>query len=169
MRVVECASDNRLFPSDRCAIETAALSRAGLWTPIQSSISASTRSTLHYVGHDLQRPECILAEPDGTIWSADARGGVVRHRPGRRTADHHAEDLRSLHQAGSEATRYLEGTLPNGLAFARNGDFLISNFGTDCLEVMTRDGESRVLASTIEVSRSARSISSCAIPGTGSG
>ena len=38
-------------------------------------------------------------------------------------------------QAGSEATRYLTGTLPNGLAFARNGDFLISNFGTDCLEL----------------------------------
>jgi hypothetical protein len=33
----------------------------------------------------------------------------------------------------SEASRYLEGTLPNGLAFARNGDILISNFGTDCL------------------------------------
>ena len=30
------------------------------------------------VGRDLQRPECILAEPDGTLWSADARGGVMR-------------------------------------------------------------------------------------------
>ena len=36
-----------------------------------------------------------------------------------------------------------KGTLPNGLAFARNGDFLISNFGTDCLEVMSRDGATR--------------------------
>jgi len=36
------------------------------------------KSTLPYVGHDLQRPECILAEPDGTLWSADARGGVMR-------------------------------------------------------------------------------------------
>jgi sugar lactone lactonase YvrE len=40
--------------------------------------------------------------------------------------------------------------LPNGLAFARNGDILISNFGTDCLEIMTRDGESRVLADSID-------------------
>ena len=52
--------------------------------------------------------------------------------------------------AGSEAARYLEGTLPNGLAFAANGDILISNFGTDCLEIMTRDGDTRVLADSID-------------------
>ena len=36
------------------------------------------RADIQFVGQDLQRPECILAEPDGTLWSADARGGVVR-------------------------------------------------------------------------------------------
>ncbi len=36
---------------------------------------------LDYIGENLQRPECILAEPDGTLWSADARGGVVRIAP----------------------------------------------------------------------------------------
>jgi gluconolactonase len=103
-----------------------------------------------YVGHDLQRPECILAERDGTLWSADARGGVVKLGPNG------SQDIitqrRSAHfeHAGSEATRYLHGTLPNGLAFARNGDFLISNFGTDCLEVMSRDGTSHVLADHID-------------------
>jgi sugar lactone lactonase YvrE len=51
--------------------------------------------------------------------------------------------------AESEAARYLTGTLPNGLAFARNGDFLIANFGTDRLELMTRQGDSRVLADRI--------------------
>ena len=39
------------------------------------------KSTLQYVGRDLQRPECILAEPDGVLWSADARGGVMRIAP----------------------------------------------------------------------------------------
>ena len=39
------------------------------------------KDALQYIGHDLQRPECILAEPDGTLWSADARGGVVRIAP----------------------------------------------------------------------------------------
>ena len=105
---------------------------------------------IHYIGHDLQRPECILAEPDGTLWAADARGGVVRLDPDGRQEI--ITQRRSAHfqQAGSEATRYLEGTLPNGLAFAANGDFLISNFGTDCLEVMARDGSSNVLADSID-------------------
>ena len=39
------------------------------------------KSALKYVGQDLQRPECILAERDGTLWSADARGGVVQLKP----------------------------------------------------------------------------------------
>ena len=36
------------------------------------------RAEIRYIGEDLQRPECILAERDGTLWAADARGGVVR-------------------------------------------------------------------------------------------
>ena len=39
------------------------------------------RSRISYIGHDLQRPECILAERDGSLWSADARGGVMHIRP----------------------------------------------------------------------------------------
>ena len=35
------------------------------------------RSQIRTIGHDLQRPECILAEKNGTLWSADARGGVI--------------------------------------------------------------------------------------------
>ena len=108
------------------------------------------RSAISFVGRDLQRPECILAEPDGVLWSADARGGVVRIGPNG--SQDVISQRRSAHfeHAGTEATRYLQGTLPNGLAFARNGDFLISNFGTDCLELMSRDGASRVLADAID-------------------
>src|SRR5580692_3617064 len=108
------------------------------------------RAGVGRVGRDLQRPECILAERDGTLWSADARGGVARLRPdGTQTI---ITQKRSGHfqDVASEASRYLQGTLPNGLAFARNGDLLISNFGTDCLEVMSRDGETRVLADNID-------------------
>jgi gluconolactonase len=108
------------------------------------------KSALKYIGQDLQRPECILAERDGTLWSADARGGVVQIRPDGSQNIIIQGMSGFFSKAGSEATRYLEGTLPNGLAFARNGDFLISNFGTDRLEVMTRTGESRVLAYSID-------------------
>jgi gluconolactonase len=108
------------------------------------------KASIKYVGHDLQRPECILAEPDGTLWAADARGGVARINPDG--SQEIITQKRSEHfsDAASEATRFLTGTLPNGLAFARNGDILISNFGLDCLEVMSRDGTTRVLADSVE-------------------
>jgi sugar lactone lactonase YvrE len=108
------------------------------------------KSSIQYAGHDLARPECILAEPDGVLWAADARGGVTRiHPDGTQLL---VTQKRSGHfeSAGSEATRFLEGTLPNGMAFAANGDILISNFGTDCLEIMSRDGTTRVLADSID-------------------
>ncbi|MEX2480970.1 MAG: SMP-30/gluconolactonase/LRE family protein [Gammaproteobacteria bacterium] len=107
-------------------------------------------SAIDFIGTDLQRPECILAEPDGTLWAADARGGVVRI-----ATDGHQEIVSQSAQstfagAADETERYTTGTLPNGLAFARNGDFIIANFGTDRLELMSRDGRSRVLHETID-------------------
>ncbi len=108
------------------------------------------KQAIQYIGHDLQRPECILAEEDGTLWSADARGGLVRISPDGSQQIITQRNSGHFEKADSEATRYLTGTLPNGLAFARNGDILVSNFGTDCLEIMTRDGSSRVLADSID-------------------
>ena len=46
--------------------------------------------------------------------------------------------------------KFTTGTMPNGLAFAANGDILISNFGTDVLEVMTREGHTRTLHDSID-------------------
>jgi sugar lactone lactonase YvrE len=108
------------------------------------------RADLKYIGKDLQRPECILAECNGTLWAADARGGVARILPDETQETISACASDQFGGAPSEAARYLEGTLPNGMAFARNGDFLIANFGTDRLEVMTRDGQTRVMADRID-------------------
>ena len=103
-----------------------------------------------FIGEGLQRPECILAEKDGTLWSADARGGVVRiDTNGNQTIitqSHSAEDFQS---SEDDAQKFVDGTLPNGLAFASNGDILISNFGTDCLERMTRTGETTVMFDSV--------------------
>lgn len=108
------------------------------------------RAAIRYAGQDLQRPECILAEPDGTLWTADARGGVMRIAPdGTQTliaqrapgADDRPKSPESL---------ILGGTLPNGLAFDRDGNILIANFGTDAIELMTRDGKSRTLYDRID-------------------
>src|SRR5579859_852755 len=97
------------------------------------------KDQLRYTGEDLQRPECILARPTGELWVADARGGVVRLDPGgpRRVPTQRVITQRTsgaFSGAANEGDRYLQGTLPNGLAFARNGDILIANFGTDRLE-----------------------------------
>lgn len=109
-----------------------------------------TRDDLWYVGEDLQRPECILAEPDGTLWSADARGGVVHIRPdGTQTLIAQSLDTR-FGATMDEADRFTQGTLPNGLAFDVDGSILISNFGTDRLERMTRDGRTTVVLDTID-------------------
>lgn len=116
---------------------------------------AVDRAKIKTIGHDLQRPECILAEPDGTLWSADARGGVMRiaadgtQRFIGQRADARFETAAAASSAELEH-KFTTGTLPNGLAFAANGDILISNFGTDCLEVMTRSGDSRVLYDRID-------------------
>ena len=108
------------------------------------------RSQVTFIGRDLQRPECILAEPDGTLWAADARGGVMRIAANgaqqliAQTPDPHFD-------LGRNATSsLLTGTLPNGLAFDRNGDLLISNFGTDRLELMSRTGSTRTLLDAVD-------------------
>jgi gluconolactonase len=35
---------------------------------------------LGWTGQDLHRPESVVAEPDGTLWASDGRGGVTRIR-----------------------------------------------------------------------------------------
>src|SRR5438876_4157507 len=95
------------------------------------------RASIRTIGRDLQRPECIFAERDGTLWTADARGGVMRIAP------HGSQQLvtpfveRPARDAAAFEDRYVEaqGSLPNGLALSSNGDFLIANWGTDAVEM----------------------------------
>lgn len=109
------------------------------------------RAQIRTIGHDLQRPECILAEKDGTLWSADARGGVMRiGADGRQQLIAQAVDARFEQQGEGPEKYMLKGTLPNGLAFARNGDILIANFGTNAIERMTREGRSQTLCSELD-------------------
>ncbi len=108
------------------------------------------RSVIRTIGTDLQRPECILAERDDTLWNTNTHNGVMCIRPdgtqrlvaqtGHRGVD--ANDPTSLILGGA--------TLPNGIAMNRMGDFLIANFGTDAIELMHRDGTSRTLYTHID-------------------
>lgn len=110
------------------------------------------RSQIQFVGQDLQRPECILAEPDGSLWTADARGGVVHIAPDGRQTLIAQQNTAALNGATARSAESLimGGTLPNGLAFDRDGNIVIANFGTDAIELMTRTGESRTLFDRID-------------------
>ena len=62
-------------------------------------------------GSDLSRPECVLAEADGTVWVSDDRGAVTRIAPdGKQTL------IGSMRAA------------PNGLAMDRAGAIFIAMF-----------------------------------------
>ncbi len=108
------------------------------------------RQEIRYIGQGLQRPECILAEPNGNIWTADARGGVVCIQPDGVQKIITQSHKHFFENTGNDAQRFTEGTLPNGLAFSENGDIYISNFGTDCLEIMDRQGQTSVLLDNID-------------------
>ncbi len=94
------------------------------------------RDAIELVGRDLRRPECVLAEPDGTLWTADARGGVMRIDP---------DGTQTL----VVPDRVEEGSLPNGLALAADGSILVADWGTDTLARLTRDGRSTTLSAEI--------------------
>ena len=105
---------------------------------------------IEFIGEGLQRPECILTERDGTLWSADARGGVMRIAPDGSQQLVTSSAAANFSDPDGEETRYTRSTLPNCLAFADIGDFLIANYDTDLLKRMTRDGDTHTLHDTID-------------------
>lgn len=104
------------------------------------------RRDITFVGHDLQRPECIIAQRDGTLWAADARGGVMRINPDGSQSLLCPQDANA--SDGSFEERFIQSrnaSLPNGLALTAQGDFIICNWGLDRVELLSAQGHLRVL------------------------
>lgn len=78
---------------------------------------------LTYTGHDLARPESILAQPNGTLWASDGRGGITRINPD-----------------GSQTFLDGLGGEPNGLAMLADGSLLIANIGGGAVQRLYPDG-----------------------------
>ena len=114
------------------------------------------REEIRFLGKDLQRPECILTEPNGTVWSADARGGVIKlnHNGLQEIINPYHDTDTLLDSSNKEAddSRYInaKGSLPNGLCFDKNGAIIIANWGTNHIERMSRDGRLTTVLSEIE-------------------
>ena len=106
------------------------------------------RKQIQFIGTGLQRPECILAEADGALWSADARGVMKIAADGTQTLIRQQAD--GAERSLDASSLIMGGSLPNGIAFDRDGNILIANFGTDAIELMTRDGRSRTLHDRID-------------------
>ncbi len=74
----------------------------------------ATEPELRSVGHDLHRPECVLACASGRLFMSDARGGVMTIGPD-----------------GAQRMIGTSGLLPNGIALCRDRSLLVANLGPD--------------------------------------
>ena len=79
--------------------------------------AGSRLATLGFKGQDLVRPECVLANAAGDLYSADWRGGVAHLGPDG------AQRLYAGHLPDGGALR------PNGIALLADGSFLIAQLG----------------------------------------
>lgn len=84
------------------------------------------------VGVDLNRPECCIAERNGTLWIPDNKSAVVR-----------------LDVDGSQTQIGDVGGDPNGLAMDREGSLYIANVTTGKVDKLYRDGRQEVILSEI--------------------
>jgi len=92
-------------------------------TPVPIKEFRLALSDLTFTGHDLVRPESIIARPDGTLFVSDGRGGVTRIDPD-----------------GSQQFMGGLGGEPNGLALLDDGSILIANMGTGGIQKLSPDG-----------------------------
>lgn len=84
-------------------------------TESMTRIEPFSVSDLSEIGSQLNRPECVLAAPDGSIYTGDWTFGIARIGPDGTTGPAVDVDL------------IAEGFRPNGIALMPNGDFLITN------------------------------------------
>lgn len=98
------------------------------------------QSTIQYFGKGLVRPECVIAEKNGDLWTSDGRGGIC----------HILSDGTQKFIPQKIDGEKVQNSLPNGLAMLKDGSFAVANMGTRRLEHMSRSGDSSVLCDNFE-------------------
>ena len=78
---------------------------------------------LSFVGHDLHRPEDVLATNDGTLYVSDGSGTVLKIAPD-----------------GTQARTGETGGEPNGIALDRHGNIYVANIALGGIQRITPDG-----------------------------
>jgi sugar lactone lactonase YvrE len=107
------------------------------------------RNEITNVGIGLVRPECVLAGADGTIWTADGRGGVMRIET-YGTQRHLIPRGISLDAPTSIGGGAAKRHLPNGIALMADGAFVIADLGKDAVLRLGDDGELTPLLEAID-------------------
>lgn len=80
-------------------------------------------SALTFTGRNLVRPESIIAQPNGTLWVSDGRGGIMR-----------------INNSGEQQFFGGLGGEPNGLAMAHDGSIFVANMGTGSIQKLRSNG-----------------------------
>lgn len=94
---------------------------------------------LAQTGSGLNRPECVLAARDGSLYTGDWTLGIARIAPDGTTAPAVETDL------------IAQGFRPNGIAMTADGDFLFANMGkAGGVWRVGRRGEARPFATELE-------------------
>lgn len=94
---------------------------------------------LTFVGSGLVRPECVLANAAGDLFTADWRGGVAHIR---------TDGGQVLYLGTGEAGSPLK---PNGIALLRDGSFLLAHLGDDAGGVFRLQRDGRVTPWLLQV------------------
>lgn len=90
-------------------------------------------------GSGLNRPECVLATKDGSLYTGDWTLGIARIAPDGTTGP------------AVEADLIAQGFRPNGIALTADGDFLFANMGkAGGVWRVGRRGEARPFATELE-------------------
>jgi sugar lactone lactonase YvrE len=85
------------------------------------------------VGKNLSRPECIIAERDGTLWISDDRAAVTRVAP--------------------DGSQHLIGAMkgaPNGLAMDADGMIYVANIGNGAFYRLEPSGREHILLDKLD-------------------
>lgn len=98
-------------------------------------------SMISFVGNDLQRPESVLAERNGSLWCSDLRGGATHIAP---------DGTQTLVLPKDTDPKERADSAPNGLALTPQGDLIIADIGLGQIEILGRSGEHRVILDNIE-------------------
>jgi sugar lactone lactonase YvrE len=93
-----------------------------------------------WAGQDLVRPECVLTNSRGDLFTADWRSGVAHIRPDGGQTFYAAQPVEG------------EVLKPNGIAIRKDGSFLLAHLGSELGGVFSlqRDGQTRPVLTEVD-------------------